>query len=84
VFIGVVHSSDPDDDGSEKSGFVYAGKVREDEELELGGDQVKAAQIVAGSNQITVITDQGTLNFGNLTPGVVADLTQALNVVGNS
>jgi len=84
VFIGAVHSSDPDDDGSEKKDYVYAGKVREDEELELGGKQVKDAQVVGGSGQITVIADGEAINFGSLTGAVAADLRSALEMNANS
>jgi hypothetical protein len=84
VFIGVVHSSDPDDDGSEKKGYVYAGQVREDEELELGGKQVKDAQVVGGSGQITVIADGEAINFGSLTGPLAADLRSALEMNSNS
>jgi hypothetical protein len=85
VFIGAVHSVDnDDDDGSEKKGYVYAGKVREDEELELGGKQVKDAQVVGGSGQITVIADGEAINFGSLTGAVAADLRSALELNSNS
>jgi hypothetical protein len=84
VFIGAVHSTDPDDDGAEKDGFVYAGKVREDEELELGGKQVKDAQIVGGSGRITVIADGEAIDFGSLTGPIAADLRSALEMNSNS
>jgi hypothetical protein len=84
VFIGPVHSTDPDDDGAEKKGFVYAGKVREDEELELGGRQVKEAQVVGGSGQITVIADGEAINFGSLNGVLAADLRAALEMNANS
>jgi len=84
VFIGPVHSSDPDDDGAEKKGYVYAGQVREDEELELGGKRVKDAQVVGGSGQITVIADGEAINFGSLTGPVAADLRSALEMNANS
>src|SRR4051794_7569326 len=84
VFIGPVHSTDPDNDGAEKKGFVYAGKVREDEELELGGKQVKEAQVVGGSGQITVIADGEPINFGSVTGVLAADLRAALEMNANS
>jgi len=84
VFIGGVHTIDPDGDDGELKGHVYAGQVREDEELELGGKQVETAQVVGGSGQVTVIADGEAINFGSLTGALAADLRSALEMNANS
>jgi len=84
VLIGAVHSVDADDDGGEKKGYVYAGQVREDEELELGGEAVETAQVVAGGGQLNVIVNGKTLNFGPLAGPISADLLRGLEYNANS
>jgi hypothetical protein len=84
VFIGAVHSIDADDDGGEKKGYVYAGKVREEEELELGGTGVETAQVVAGSGQLVVILDGKAFNLSGLGGQVQADLSKGLEYNANS
>lgn len=84
VFIGSVHSTDADDDGGERKGYVYAGRVREDEELELGGEVVKDAQVVSGGGQLNVIINGKTHNFGPLAGPVSADLLKGLEYNANS
>jgi hypothetical protein len=84
VFIGAVHSTDTEDDGSEKKGYVYPGKVHDDEELEVGGTAVKDAQVISGSGQVTLIVNGETLVLGGLAGGILADLQQALNYSANS
>jgi hypothetical protein len=84
VFIGTVHSLDQDDDGSEKKGYVYAGKVREDEELELGGTAVETAQVVSGGGHLNLILDGQTYTLGALSGPVAADLLKGLEYNANS
>jgi hypothetical protein len=84
VFIGSVHSIDADDDGSEKKGYVYAGRVREDEELELGGTGVETAQVVSGSGQLVLILDGKAFNLSGLGGQVQADLAKGLEYNVNS
>jgi hypothetical protein len=84
VYIGAVHSTDPDDDGGEKSGYVYAGQVREDEELEVGGTEVKDAQVVAGGGHLRIIVNGEPLNFGPLSGPISADLQRGLEMNANS
>jgi hypothetical protein len=43
---------------------VYAGQVREDEELELGGTEVEDAQVVAGGGHLNLIINGETYNLG--------------------
>jgi len=85
VFIGAVHELNPDpDDASEKSGHVYAGKVREDEELSVGGTPVETAQVVAGGGHLNLILDGTTYTLGALTGPVSADLLKGLEYNANS
>jgi hypothetical protein len=84
VFIGGIHTVDADGDDGELKGHVYAGQVREDEELELGGKRVETAQVVGGSGQITIIADGEAINFGLLTGALAADLRSALEMNANS
>lgn len=84
VFIGAVHSIDTDDDGSERKGYVYAGRVREDEELELGGTAVETAQVVSGSGQLVLILDGKAFNLSGLGGVVQADLAKGLEYNVNS
>ena len=84
VFIGTVHSVDADDDGSEKKGYVYAGKVREDEELELGGTGVKTAQVISGSGQLVLILDGKPFNLSALGGVIQSDLAKGLEYNVNS
>jgi len=84
VYIGTVHSVDADDDGSEKKGYVYAGKVREDEELELGGTAVETAQVVSGSGQLILILDGKPYNLSGLGGVIQADLAKGLEYNVNS
>jgi hypothetical protein len=84
VYIGTVHSVDADDDGSEKKGYVYAGKVREDEELELGGTAVETAQVVSGSGQLILILDGKPYNLTGLGGVIQSDLAKGLEYNVNS
>jgi hypothetical protein len=84
VFIGAVHSIDADDDGSEKKGYVYAGKVAEDEELQLGGTGVETAQVVSGSGQLVLILDGKAFNLSGLGGVVSSDLAKGLEYNANS
>ena len=84
VFIGSVHSLDQDDDGSEKKGYVYAGKVREDEELAVGGTAVETAQVVSGSGHLNLILNGETFTLGALSGPVSADLLKGLEYNANS
>ena len=84
VYIGAVHSIDPDDDGSEKKGYVYAGKVRDDEELELGGTGVKTAQVISGSGQLVLILDGKPYNLSGLGGVIQSDLAKGLEYNVNS
>jgi len=84
VFIGNVHSIDADDDGSEKKGYVYAGKVREDEELELGGTGVETAQVISGSGQLVLILDGKAFNLSGLGGVIQSDLAKGLEYNVNS
>jgi hypothetical protein len=72
-----------DDDG-ELKGHVYAGQVREDEELELGGAGVETAQVVSGSGQLTLILDGKPYNLSGLGGALSADLAKGLEYNANS
>jgi hypothetical protein len=84
VYIGAVHQLDADDDGKELKGHVYAGKVREDEELELGGTGVETAQVVSGSGQLVLILDGTAYNLSGLGGVIQADLAKGLEYNVNS
>jgi len=84
VFIGNVHSIEQDDDGGEKKGYVYAGQVREDEELELGGDAVETAQVISGSGQLVLILDGKAFNLSGLGGVIQSDLAKGLEYNVNS
>jgi len=84
VYIGTVHSVDADDDGSEKKGYVYAGKVREDEELSLGGTAVKDFQVVTGGGQLNAIINGETFTFGSLAGAASAEFAKGLEYNANS
>lgn len=84
VYIGPVQILDPEDDGSEKKGYVYAGQVREDEELEVGGDAVEDFQIVASGSHFNVIINGKAYVFGALSGALLSEATQAINVASNS
>lgn len=84
VYIGVVHTADADDDGTEKKGYVYAGQVREDEELEVGGTEVKDAQVVAGGGHLNLIINGQAFNLSSLGGGIQADLSKGLEMNANS
>jgi hypothetical protein len=84
VFIGPVRSTDADDDRDEKSGYVYAGQVREDEELEVGGTEVKDAQVVAGGGHLNLIINGETYNLGGLGGSIQGDIAKGLETNANS
>jgi hypothetical protein len=84
VFIGSVHSLKADDDGSEKKGYVYAGKVAEDEELQLGGTGVETAQVISGSGQLVLILDGKAFNLSGLGGVIQSDLAKGLEYNVNS
>lgn len=86
VYVGPVRSTDPDDDGGEKSGYVYTGKVREDEELELGsGKEIKDYQVVGGGGYIAIIVNgESTVYPAGTAGGLLSDLQEAINMVANS
>lgn len=84
VYIGAVHSTDPDDDGSEKDGYVYSGKVADEGELELGGDTVETAQVVSGAGKLVLILDGTPYNLSGLGGVLSADLAKGLEYNANS
>jgi hypothetical protein len=84
VFIGAVHTVGGVDDDGELKGHVYAGQVREDEELELGGAGVETAQVVSGSGQLTLILDGKPYNLSGLGGALSADLAKGLEYNANS
>jgi len=84
VFIGPVRTTDSDDDREEKSGYVYAGTVREEEELEVGGKEIKDAQVVAGGGHLTLIINGEAFNLGALGGGLQTDIAKGLEMNANS
>jgi len=84
VFIGPVRTTDSDDDREEKSGYVYAGTLREEEELEVGGKEIKDAQVVAGGGHLTLIINGEAFNLGALGGGLQTDIAKGLEMNANS
>ena len=84
VFIGPVRTLDSDDDRDERKGYVYQGQVAEDEELELGGDEIKDAQVVAGGGHLTIIINGQAYNLGALGGALQGDIAKGLETNANS
>lgn len=82
VFVGPVHQVDPDKDV--KGDYVDNAGLLDQDELELGGDVVEDAQVIAGGGQLTLIINGKAFVLGGLGGGIQADLQAALQLNANS
>ena len=88
VFIGVVHKADPDDEDDPKGDYVYANQLTDDPkdegEIELSGEKVNDAQVVAGGGRLTLVINGSVYDLTALGAGIQSDLGKALQLNANS